>query len=346
MEHQISIETCIQIIQEEYAHAQNDWYIGYSGGKDSSALLVLVLNALRFEPINNNCSVHVVYCDTGVEFPMISGFVHKTFDDVESELRTNKMSNIRFQIVQPSVEKRFFSVVIGKGYVTPTFRFRWCTSRLRTGPMQQILQGSNESTVLLGIRNGESELRDRTIAIHRIDHYYTKQERYPNSKIFCPIIDFDANDVWKVISQFGFPTLLNREKLRSFYSAIGTVFSDNGEYIKDYQRGRFGCWTCTVIDEDKAMMGLIKHGYQELQPLNNFMSWLRAARNDSSMRKENYYTKEPGKGAFTIAARKEILKRLLSAQKETGLGLIDSEQLTYIQLCWEQEEIKNLTPIS
>jgi DNA sulfur modification protein DndC len=58
----------IDHIQREYSKSSLPWYLGFSGGKDSSALLKLVFIALadlnpRLKPVT------VLYCDTGVEIP-------------------------------------------------------------------------------------------------------------------------------------------------------------------------------------------------------------------------------------------------------------------------------------
>ena len=68
----------IEIIIQEYQKNDIPWFIGYSGGKDSSSMLSLVFNALmKVDKFHKE--VTVMYCDTGVENPIVSNYVHKTF---------------------------------------------------------------------------------------------------------------------------------------------------------------------------------------------------------------------------------------------------------------------------
>ena len=64
----------IQIIQEEYLKNLDPWFLGYSGGKDSSAMLKLTILALS-ELVNRHKRIKVIYCDTGVENPIITSYV-------------------------------------------------------------------------------------------------------------------------------------------------------------------------------------------------------------------------------------------------------------------------------
>lgn len=324
----------IRLIQDAYSKATGAWCLGFSGGKDSTALLILVLNAIRTIPENPNCKINVVYCDTGVEFPAISSLVKKQLSELDLELSLAGIKNVSFYVEYPAIEDRFFSMVIGKGYVPPTFLYRWCTRRLRTKPLHSIIEANTPNTIILGIRNGESNTRDRVIKNHKIEHFYSKQSDYPKSVVFCPIIDFSVADVWNVINSSLFPISIAREELRKLYSCIGTAFSQDGEYLSDTNRGRFGCWTCTVVRNDLAMDGLIECGHNELSPLREFMIWLKTIRDDYSLREKNRITGKEGKGPFKIETRKEILYKLQKAQDESGIPLLSSQELEYIMDCF------------
>ncbi|AIN49913.1 Rossmann-like alpha/beta/alpha sandwich fold protein [Dokdonia sp. MED134] len=54
----------IKIIIREYQKNTLPWYIGYSGGKDSSSMLKLVFNALK-QVDSFHKPITVLYCDTG-----------------------------------------------------------------------------------------------------------------------------------------------------------------------------------------------------------------------------------------------------------------------------------------
>lgn len=325
-----TISESIKLVQTEYLNAAQDWYLGFSGGKDSTALLIVVLNAVK-NISNPKCTIHVIYCDTGVEFPQITNLVYELFRNLREEI-TRLRNDIVFEIVKPSVNDRYFSMIIGNGYVPPTFLFRWCTRRLRINPIQKYIYSNSQSLVILGIREGESSTRDGVIKAHRLSEYYTKQTGATGTTIFCPIIHFSVSDVWETID-INYPTTLDRSLIRNLYSYIGSVF-DNGKYISDTNCGRYGCWVCTVIRKDKAMEGLIAYGYSELIPLKEFVEWLKSIRNDEKRRYPNRLTGVEGKGPFSLDTRKEILNQLLKVQKKTNYTLITDEEIEYIHNVW------------
>src|SRR5687767_14539517 len=74
----------IELIKDEYLKNDTPWFLGYSGGKDSSALLTLVFNAL-LQIDKNHKVINVIYCDTGVEIPTISAYVKNTINALEIE---------------------------------------------------------------------------------------------------------------------------------------------------------------------------------------------------------------------------------------------------------------------
>ena len=82
-----------------------DCLIPVSGGKDSSALLILLLNAcLRF---NIKKDITVAYCDTNVEIPLVKNLVYETINLLKSEL-CNTSIKLKFIIARPDINDTFF----------------------------------------------------------------------------------------------------------------------------------------------------------------------------------------------------------------------------------------------
>ena len=130
----LQTKVTIDNIQRAYLRDNLPWTLAFSGGKDSSALLKLVYLAL--EELNRKSKpVTIIYCDTGVEIPIIRSFVIKTLDNLWREAVENNVP-IRTQIVSPPLQDRYFSKVIGRGYPPPSFKFRWCTDVLRIKPVK------------------------------------------------------------------------------------------------------------------------------------------------------------------------------------------------------------------
>lgn len=325
----------IDLIKGEYTSSNAPWLLGFSGGKDSTALLSLLYKSLM-ELENPLKPVKIVYCDTGVEIPIFSSLVNMTFDALKNEAKSNNIP-IEPLIVTPRLDDRYFVKVIGRGYATPSNKFRWCTDRLRVKPLKDTLKSKNASfTVLLGVRKGESAERDNVISEHKTTNkYYLKQSNNTNASIFSPIIEYTVDDVWRTILDSEFPRSIRKEELKLYYEYIDEGNVDISDRLNG--KGRFGCWTCTVVRKDKAMKSLINNGFTELQPLYNYRNWLMDIRDDSACRCSKRRNGAAGLGPFTLLARKEMLNRLLIVEKESGYNLITNEEIDRIKCLWEED---------
>ena len=136
--------------------------------------------------------------------------------------------------------------------------------------------------------------------------------------------------------------LYRGENLSEEDSVVGQVNKDN---MKVTGNSRFGCWICTMVKEDKSLKNFIDHGAKELVPLRDFRNWLvelRATPEARDVRRRNgsvylMPNGEYGRGPFTMEARKEILRRLLKLEVETGFELITKAELKMIDKMWEDE---------
>ncbi|MET0012000.1 phosphoadenosine phosphosulfate reductase family protein [Dehalococcoides mccartyi] len=325
----------INTIQREYLKDDLPWSLAFSGGKDSSALLKLVYVALqnigkKLKPVT------VVYCDTGVEIPIIRSFVIETLHSLQIEAEKNEIP-IKTKIVTPSIEDKFFSKVIGRGYPSPTYQFRWCTDVLRIKPIRNYTNNFNgKSIVLLGIRNGESSERDRALNKYRIDDsHYFRQSNNMQALVFSPMLEYAVEDIWSVLKESSGPISIDVDKLQMFYRVL-----DSGN-IKELtsaslfnSKGRFGCWVCTVVRRDRAVEGLITDGTESLSPLLEFRNWLSKIRYEPSYRLNKRRNGAIGLGPFTLDARREILDRLINAQNQTEWNLITEQEIEYIENQW------------
>lgn len=327
----------ISLIRDEYLKDNTPWFIGYSGGKDSSALLTLVINAL-YGLNKYSREVTAIYCDTGVENPIITDYVYKTFESLEKECSQLKIP-IRFTIVKPEVKDRFFVKVIGKGYPTPTNIFRWCTKSLRINPVKKVIDKNLKAIILLGVREGESVERDRTISKHKLNEdFYLKQNTSTEKIIFAPIINYSIKDVWSTIKFKTFPKSINHD-------IIGKLYKDAGSECPVYKeskgtpcgKGRFGCWTCTVVRKDKSVEKMIENGYDSLLPLFNFRNWLAEFRDNQDFRCKYRRNGQKGLGPITLEGRKIILGKILALEKEIGYKILDAQELSLINHHWSTD---------
>lgn len=151
----------------------------------------------------------------------------------------------------------------------------------------------------------------------------------------------DARSAWGTDNKYLF-SLYQGETLGEEQSVVGEVDKDK---IPITGNSRFGCWCCTMVKEDKSLQNFIDHGAENLIPLRRFRNWLvelRATPEARDWRRRNgtvYFNSDGdfGRGPFTLDTRKEILKRLLQLEDETGFELITIEELKMIDKMWEDE---------
>lgn len=342
-----------------YLHDQRPWMIGYSGGKDSTLLCQLVFEMLESLPEENRWKpVYIVTSDTMVENPIVKTYMHKMSKAI-NEASTAKNLNVQAHIIYPEIRQTFWSLMIGLGYPTPEPPgFRWCTERLKINPSNAFtydtIKKDGEIVILLGVRKAESAARSRSISSREIEgklltphpqiakaYVYSPLSEVRNENVWEYLLRGDGKSAWNTDNHYLY-NLYQGENLSEEDSVVGQVNKDN---MKVTGNSRFGCWICTMVKEDKSLKNFIDHGASELIPLRDFRNWLvelRATPEARDYRRRNgsvYLTSsgEYGRGPFTMETRKEILKRLLQLEVETGFELITLEELKMIDKLWEDE---------
>jgi DNA sulfur modification protein DndC len=101
------------------------------------------------------------------------------------------------------------------------------------------------------------------------------------------------------------------------------------------------------VEKDKSMEGFIDAGFEHLEPLMEFRDWLVAMRADRSRRmaerRNGLATFMPDgtliPGPYTLAAREEMLTRLLRVQAEVEVPLISQSEIEKIKSIWAQDTV-------
>ena len=129
------IETIKASLKDEYRMPhKKPWIVGFSGGKDSTLVLHLVIEAILELPSSERTrAVHVVANDTLVESPIVQSYVDDVLDTLRSAL---PHLHLPIQIVKtiPATDQTFWVNVVGRGYPPPSRFFRWCTDRMKIRP--------------------------------------------------------------------------------------------------------------------------------------------------------------------------------------------------------------------
>lgn len=343
IQNQKLVESSTEQLKSLYFADNRPWVVAFSGGKDSTALLQLVVNLLLSLRRNAIKPVIVLSSDTRVEAPNVASFVRTIIERIHYSAQKLHLP-LTTKLVFPTPTESFWGKLIGKGYPPPSRWFRWCTNNMKIKPsrraIEEISRQYGSVILLLGTRKAESIQRGRTMQSREINSRgLNPHHEIPNALVATPIADWTTDDIWEYLTTSPCPWDGNHDFLFSLYrQASGgecpVIFDLN---TPSCGGSRFGCWTCTVVKEDKSLQGFVRSGEEHLQPLIDFRDWLITLRDKPGYRSEVKRNGQVGPGPFLASARQEILDRLLALEKETCLPLIGDEELVYIQQEWSRE---------
>jgi DNA sulfur modification protein DndC len=116
------------------------WMIGFSGGKDSTLILHLVIECLKaIAPDQGQRPVFLVCNDTLVESPVFHTFVQRMLEQIEDGIAG---LNVPVSVIRtvPLPEESFWVNLLGRGYPAPNRSFRWCTDRMKIRPTSRFIR--------------------------------------------------------------------------------------------------------------------------------------------------------------------------------------------------------------
>ena len=367
------------------------WVIGYSGGKDSTAVLQLVWMAIAALPkAKQSKLVHIITTDTLVENPIVAQWVTGSLECMKAAAKEGKLPFTPHQLM-PKPENSFWTNLIGKGYPAPRPKFRWCTERLKIWPSNEFILNitKQHGDVLLCLGTRKKESTKRAATMQHYEEERSKEHRYgdlqaghkvspnsqlPNTWVYSPIQDWSNDDVWLFLNQFSNPWGYSNQDLLGLYSGA----TEGGEcpLVVDSSTpscgdSRFGCWTCTLVDEDKSMTAMIQNDSDKewmlpMLDIRNAIDYRQFDMEESDrslrdFRRMNGRVQVFGDkmkyipGPYKKEVRERFLRMLLSAQKlihDEGpehvkhIKLITLEELEEIRRIWvmDKHEIEDVLP--
>lgn len=302
---------------------------------------------------------------------------HDTFGNCTFRLRPA----IEVHRLTPALPDSFWVLLIGKGYPAPRRMFRWCTDRLKIRPstafIQRVIQGHGEAILVLGTRKAESaerRARMERLETARIRERLSPNASQPGSLVYSPIENWSNDDVWLFLMQERNPWGWSNKTLLTLYQGA----TEGGEcpLVVDTSTpscgaSRFGCWVCTLVEQDKSMTAMVQNDADKewMLPLLELRNALDFRQGDDGDRHLRDYRRMDGRvqlmmtndgprpipGPYLQSARADWLRRLLLAERwirEHGpdevraIELISMAELHEIRRIWVQEknEIEDLLP--
>lgn len=300
--------------------------VSFSGGKDSTTVLELVLAALA-TPDGYGKRLAIVTSDTMMEIPYFQDYVNGVKARISSYI---KRSGVAAEVctVYPQVKDSFWVCVLGLGYPAAHMGFRWCTGKMKIDPIsnftKQITAG-HDFTVFVGVRSAESALRARI---------YKENDYKPHH--FAPILDWSSHDVWEFLLTETCPWGDHTDLVNVYrYSSDECVYGEKqGVCIGN---ARYGCWACPLQKSSQLDMIGMHTGDDRYRELKKFKERLVGLANNSAYRSRIRRNKTVGAGPFLVKIRQELLADLKKIEERTGWPLITAAEEEIIRAHWRTD---------
>jgi DNA sulfur modification protein DndC len=323
------------------------WCIAYSGGKDSSTTLSLLIHLIDEGRVPAPASLTVLYADTRLELTPLQVAALKMLEAV-------KERGFRVEVVLPDLDDRFFVYMFGRGVPPPSNTFRWCTPQLKVEPMetaQELLAvslglgemlwdekrsrevyrgfGVEKLLVITGVRLGESAVRDERIAMSCSrdgaecgQGWLQLSSKHALNETLAPIVHWRLCHVWAWLTShapaLGFPT-------REIALTYG---GDEAEEIN----ARTGCVACNLASRDLALDTVLRQPeWLYLRPLKRLrLLYAELKLPHNRLRKPGGDRRQDGElasnqqrmGPLTMDARRLGLETVLGIQEEINLDAV------------------------
>lgn len=332
----------------EYGNRFEDWVIAWSGGKDSTSLLTLVVYLIRSKKIKGPKSLTVFYADTRLELTPLSISAYR----IISQLRE---LGIEVKIVMAELDKRFFVYMLGRGVPPPNNKTnRWCTRQIKLEPMQKAIEdfyhnSQKKILVLTGVRQGESAVRDGRIQMScSKDGAECGQGWYQQSlpdqicDTLAPLLHWRVCHIWDWLKFFAPAAEYGSWDTKLLADCYG---GNEAEEIN----ARTGCMGCPLVKTDKALEYVCSlKAYEYLRPLlalKVIFNRLRFKKNrlkKSGLERntDGSIPKNPQRiGPLSLKARTEALTEILAIQKKCNEIALKSA-LPFVDIINPEEEAR------
>lgn len=332
--------------------------VAWSGGKDSTATLTLIIHLIDSGELPQPERLYVLYADTRQELPPIQAAAEL----IMAKLRTRNW--IEVIVVRAPIELRFLPYILGRGVPPPNNNtLRWCTRQIKVEPMSaamEIVLRDLPGTLLTitGVREGESAVRDGRIRMSCSKDgaecgqgWY--QQVLPNSPgirgriaTLAPILHWSVCTVWDWLRIFAPQPEFGSWPTQILADAYG---GDNATEVN----ARTGCTGCPLAAVDGALAVIVEtDGWGHLWPLlwlKPIYRWMRLPAQRLRKRgverlKDGSIAKNPQRmGPLTLEARLQALDWILNIQRtvcegagaaghpERGIDLINAEEEALIR---------------
>ncbi|MCB5173691.1 phosphoadenosine phosphosulfate reductase domain-containing protein [Microvirga lenta] len=326
-----AVDLTLQSLQA-YGPQHDHWAVAWSGGKDSTCVLTLIVHLIEVGRLPRPKTLSVFYADTRQELPPLAAAAGEVMEGLK-----RRGNWIRTEIVRAPLDKRFLVYILGRGVPPPNNNtLRWCTRQIKVDPMAAAVEraltsvpDSQQVLMITGVRQGESAIRDRRIEMscgkdgaECGQGWY--QKTLPEAKgirgriaTLAPILHWRVCNVWDWLKIYAPMADYGGWATKVVADAYG---GDEAEEIN----ARTGCIGCPLASKEKALETiLLNPAWSYLSPLLGLKPLYRELREPkhrlrkagAEILKDGSMAKNPQRmGPLTFEARLMGLARVLEIQ--------------------------------
>jgi 3'-phosphoadenosine 5'-phosphosulfate sulfotransferase (PAPS reductase)/FAD synthetase len=236
------------VIDAATRYGSMPWVIGFSGGKDSTIVVHVVVEAIKRGA--RLSKVYVIYEDTLLEHPQLRQAVVEFLNSLLRVSENELDGIVEPVIVRPAPGEDFISMMVLRGYPAPGPRFRWCTRVLKLRPLLRFVRSLERFAMVSGVRLDESRYRRSNLnSKNFIGDGIAKASFYGIETVaVMPILSWCNSDVIRFLQTY------SRWDGKS-YDYLSNLYGFNN--LNEKLVGnipitvRFGCWACSVIGREK-----------------------------------------------------------------------------------------------
>lgn len=169
--------------------------VKFSGGKDSTAMLLMMLE--RGIPVDE-----IIFCDTGKEFPQIYEHIKGVQEYIKRPITVLRAQHdFNYYLSEISVTEGKYKGC--KGYGWPAYQFRWCTGILKEKPVRKYLKEKGEPyTLYIGIAADEPE-RHKNLPANVKHPLYDWGVMEVKALAYCKSKGFDFGGLYETFDRLG-----------------------------------------------------------------------------------------------------------------------------------------------
>lgn len=343
----LNMRDSIRITQEtlqEYRQRYDHWQVSWSGGKDSTATLTVLIWMIESGMVPAPKQLRVFYADTRMELPPLYAAALGIIADMRER-------GIPVHVVCAPVEKRFLPYILGRGVPPPNNNtLRWCTRQIKLDPMQHaIADQSGQWLTITGVRIGESAARDERIVLScSRDGAECGQGHFFQAitNTLAPIVHWRVCHVWEWLKHWA--------PLAEYGDWITAPLADAyGGAEAEEINARTGCICCPLASNDKALDTILAMPrWVYLRPLKELRDIYHEMRSPlhrlrqpgTQRRRDGTIPKNPNRmGPLTIEARMRFFAEIEDIQNRINadprchhpVDILNEEEKQYILSAWE-----------